>query len=236
MTYRFTSGMLAALALAASGCGLISSDVTNFDLTLKDKEFTVDATSWDITQAEADLFLNTSCAGSPNVCSSAARAACPMNCSGTCNATSQTCDLALDVSLYQMVDLLTEQPELKSINDEPVVKVTLNTLTYEVKANTLNVDTPEMTVFVAPMSIMDPNDPQAKAIGTIAPVPAGTITEGPQPMTLTPNGRADLTAIMGNFQTPFNVIVGSTLVVTQGSPLPQGRLDAAVQIKATAGL
>ena len=37
---------LAFAALAfLGGCGLISSDVTNFDLTLKPKQFTVDASS-----------------------------------------------------------------------------------------------------------------------------------------------------------------------------------------------
>lgn len=227
----------AALAIAAStGCGLISSDVTNFDLTLPDKRFTVDSASWDVTDAEAQAFLSTSCAGSPNVCSSAARQACPMNCSGECNSSTQTCDLALDVSLVQGVDLINEQPELKSINDEPVIKVEIDSVTWEVTANTLNVPTPEMLVYVAPMSVMDPNDPEAKAIGTILAVPAGTLTDGPQQLAFTPTGKADLVGMMSNFKTPFNVIVGSTLVVRQGQPIPSGRADAVVHIKAHAGL
>ena len=48
---------------------------------------------------------------------------------------------------------------------------------YEVTSNTLNVETPPMTVYVAPMSVMDPEDPMAKLIGTIDAVPAGTTVD-----------------------------------------------------------
>ena len=44
---------LAALVLPA--CGLIDSDVTNFDLTLPDKAFSVDASGWQVDQATRDV-------------------------------------------------------------------------------------------------------------------------------------------------------------------------------------
>lgn len=225
------------VAVGMAGCGLIDSDVTNFDLTLPDKEFTIDASAWQVDQTAAMSYLQTSCASMPTLCAMAADQACGQDdCTGTCNPTSQRCELALEVSLYQPIDLITEKPELKSINDEPVIKVTLDSVTYEVDMNTLNVATPVMTIYVAPMSVMEPSDPAAKAIGTIASVPAGTTVTTPQPITFTATGKADLIGMMNNFKTPFNVIVGSTLVVTQGQPVPQGQLDAVVHIKAHAGL
>lgn len=224
------------VTLAASGCGLISSDVTNFDLTLPDKNFTIDATGWQVNQQQADLLLGTNCSAQPTVCASAAQQACQMGCTGTCNASSHTCDLSLDVSLYQPINLLTEKPELKSINDEPVIKVTIDSVTYEVTQNTLNVATPEMIIYVAPMSVMDPKDPQAKAIGTIAPVPAGTTTTKPENIAFNATGKAELVNIMSTFKTPFNVLVGSTVVVRAGTPVPTGKLDAVVHIKGHAGL
>ncbi|MBA2541182.1 MAG: hypothetical protein H0V17_16190 [Deltaproteobacteria bacterium] len=224
------------VAALSAGCGLISSDVTNFDLTLPDKAFSVDAASWEIDDAEAQPLLQTSCTGNETVCASAAQAACPMNCDGECNASTQTCDLSLAVSLYQTVDLLNEKPELQQINDEPVIKVTLQSVTWEVTANTLNTATPPMKVYVAPMSVMDPNSPDAKEIGTIAGVDAGMVTDAPQQIAFTATGRADLIAAMSTFKTPFNVIVGSTITIGQGDSVPQGRLDAVVQIKASAGL
>jgi hypothetical protein len=232
---RFGVGLVLGLSLA--GCGLISSDVSNFDLTLPDKKFTIDASGWAVDQAAADMVLSTSCAGVPTICSSAAEAACATGCSGTCNA-SQTCDLSLDISRAQPVNLLVEKPELQSINDQPVIKVTIDSVTYSVTANTLSVDTPELTVYVAPISLtkVTRSDPQVKAIGTIAPVPAGTVTSSPQTLVFTPTGRADLVDIMSSFQTPFNVLVGASLVVTAGQLVPSGKLDAVVYIRGHAGL
>lgn len=232
---RVGLGLVIGLSLAS--CGLISSDVTNFDLTLPDKKFTIDTASWQVDEMAANFYLMQSCATSPDVCSTAVEQACAMGCTGTCNA-AKTCDLSLDVSLSQPVNLVMEKPELKSINDEPVIKVTIDSVTYEVTSNTLSVDTPEVTVYVAPMSVVnvDPTDPQIKAIGTIAPVPAGQVTSSPQPIMFTSEGRAELVNIMSSFKTPFNVLVGSTLVVTSGQPVPTGRLDAVVHIKGHAGL
>ncbi|HEU0036828.1 MAG TPA: hypothetical protein VFQ53_39735 [Kofleriaceae bacterium] len=209
--------------------------MTDFDLTLPEKRFTVDTSSWDVDSVQAEAYLQTSCASAPTICSSAAQQACAMDCSGECNASTQTCDLTLDVSLYQMIDLVTEKPELKSLNDEPVIQVTIDRVAYEVTTNTLNVDTPEMVVYVAPMSVMEPNDPQAKPIGTIDPVPAGT-TVASREITFTPTGRADLIAVMSTYKTPFNVLVGSALTVRSGQQLPAGKLDAVVRIKAHAGI
>ena len=52
----------------------------------------------------------------------------------------QTCDMSLAVSLYQNVNLVMEKPELKTINSEPVINVTIDSVTYDVAMNTLNVD------------------------------------------------------------------------------------------------
>jgi hypothetical protein len=229
-------GLTALSPLA--GCGLISSDVTNFDLTLPPKKFTIDTGGWKVDKTAADLYLRQSCTMS-QTCNSAVQLACAMGCSGSCNmAQPQTCDLSLDVSLSQKVDLVMERPELKSINDEPVIKVTIDSVTYEVVSNTLNVDTPEVTIYVAPVAVVtaDPKDPQVKAIGTIAPVPAGQTTNGPQPIMFTPTGRAALVAIMSTFKTPFNVLAGASIVVSAGQPVPSGKLEAVVNIKGHAGL
>jgi len=229
-------GALLALALGsglASGCGLISSDVTNFNLDLPEKKFSVDTASWDVDPQLADAYFNTTCASSTQ-CNTAAELACAMDCTGTCNASSR-CELNMEVGLHQGVNLVMEKPELQSINDEPVIKVTIDSLTYGITTNTLNVDTPELAVYVAPMSIMDPKAPEAKMIGTIPPVPAG-MTLVDQEIVFTPDGKQQLVAVMNNYKTPFNVIVGSTLTIAAGEPIPMGKLDAVVRIRAHAGL
>ena len=219
------------------GCGLISSDVTNFDLTLPDKKFTIDASGWNVDATKANTYLGLSCASNATLCSSAVAQACPMGCSGTCNA-AKTCDLSLDVSLSQKVDLVAEKPELKSINDEPVIKVSIDSVTYEVTSNTLNVATPTIDIYVGSTSVVDPTDPTnpGTLIGTIPPIPAGQTTSGRQMLMFTPTGKDELVKIMSTFKTPFNVLVGSSLLVTAGQPVPMGKLESVVHITAHAGL
>jgi len=229
----FAVGLGVSSVLAA--CGLISSDVTNFDLTLPDKKFTVDMGGWQFSSAARDTYLMRDCSANPTVCNTAVQQVCTMGCSGSCGA-SNTCDLSLDVSLSQTVNLLMGKPELKSINDEPVIKVTIDSVTYEITSNTLNVDTPEFTVYVAPASVLKTTDAQSKAIGKIPPVPAGWVTEAAHSFTFTANGRDELVNLMSSFKTPFNVLVGSSLVVTANEPVPTGKLDAVIHIKGHAGL
>jgi hypothetical protein len=226
-------------ALLVSGCGLIDSDVTNFDLTLPDKGFSVDASGWQVNQTAADQFLMMGCqAPEPNICTTAAMQACPMNCTGKCGDTN-TCELRLNIAAYKSIDLVMEKPELQQINDKPVIKVAIDSVRYTVTMNSLNVATPEMGVYVAPITVMDPKDPLARHVGIIASVPAGA-TVAARDMTYTNDGKAVLADTMGTYKTPFNVIVGTSrdnpIVIGQGDMVPTGKLDAVIQIKAHAGL
>jgi hypothetical protein len=186
----------------------------------------------------ADTFLNTSCSSSPSVCASAVSTACPMNCTGTCSTSTSKCELALNVSTYKSIDLVSEQPELSTLNDEPVIKVTIDSVKYAVTANTLSVPTPEMGVYVAPINVMDPLNPMAKKIGTIQAVPPGA-TVASRDMDYTTDGKAALIEAMSTYKNPFNVIVGTgenPIMVTTASMVPTGKLDAVIQIKAHAGI
>jgi hypothetical protein len=237
MTYLRACALAVVAAVSVlGGCGLISSDVTDFDLTLPDKTFTIDAASWQVDGSDAQQVLAQSCAQAPTACESAAMAACKAGCSGTCDSGTQTCDMSFAVSLYQNVNLVMEKPELQTINSEPVIHVTIDSVTYDVAMNTLNVDTPPMTIFVAPATVMDPTDPMAVAIGTLAGQPAMTTTTMPATLMFTDAGKQQLITTMSNYKTPFNIIVGSTLTAKQGDPIPMGQLQAVVHIKAHAGV
>jgi hypothetical protein len=85
------------------------------------------------------------------------------------------------------------------------------------------------------MSVMDPDDPDARLVGTIAPVAAGaTVPMGE--LAFTADGKQALVDIMSTYKNPFNIIVGATIRVESGDMVPTGRLDAVVQITAHAGL
>lgn len=231
---RLGALVVALLVPLGTGCGLISSDVTNFNLDLPDKKFSIDTMSWNVDQQMADQALMTACTSNAQ-CMTAAENVCQMDCSGMCNAQSR-CTINLDVGLHTSINLLMEKPELQQINDKAVIEVEIDDVLYLVEQNTLNVATPEIGIYVAPMSVMDPKDPMAKKIGTIPIVTAGMTTPTAQKMTFTADGRANLTSVMGNFKTPFNVIVGSTLTMTAGAPIPSGRLDSVVHIRAHVGI
>ena len=234
---------LAAAVLGVSlvaGCGLISSDVTNFDLMLPEKKFTIDASGWQV-DANKNPFSNGTlasvpCSSMPSVCGMAVAQACASDCSSTCDIVANSCQLSLDISRPLKVDLLTDQPDLKTINDQPVIKVSIDSVTYAVTFNSLNVDTPEIDVYVAPLSALKPTDPEAKLVGTIPAIPKGMTIPEPQALEFTPTGKAELINIMSKFKTPFNVLVASHLVVRAGQMLPTGKLDAVVRIRGHAGL
>ncbi|HEY0253995.1 MAG TPA: hypothetical protein VGC41_20840 [Kofleriaceae bacterium] len=223
--------------IALSGCGLISSNVTSYDLDLPAKSFSVDTNGWQVSQASADAVLAKSCAMTPTVCSVAVTSACPTNnCTGECDAADHTCNLGLEIAVHQTIDLLSEKPELKSIDGATsLLQVTVTSVTYEVTGNTLDIATPELAVYIAPMAVMDPHDAGAQQIGTIAIVPASTIEPSTE-MKWVDGGQDVLSETLASFKNPFNVIVGGTLTLHSGYAVPMGKLDANVHIKATASL
>jgi hypothetical protein len=228
--YRAVAALIAASVLGLGGCGLIDSDITDFNLSINDKTFTVDTAQWEL--ADQSTFPEVDCSVM-DVCSAAVMQSCMSdNCFGSCDG--QNCQALILVSLWVEIDLLDEHPELEEIDN--IVSVTINRVEYEISENTLTIDTPVMTLYVAPATVMSPGDPQAQEIGTIAPVTAGMPTTEPLEVNLTPEGRDNLREFMSQYRTPFNIIVGSEVEIMAGDPIPMGRLEANVRVTATAGL
>jgi hypothetical protein len=227
--------LLCGLALA-SGCGVISNDTQPIDVSLQDKSFTVDASAWGVDDAAVASYLAQSCASAPSLCRTAAAQACDdTTCSGVCG-DDHVCDLALAISLWRPVDLVTEVPAVNTVSSTQMLDVTIDAVTYEVLDNSLNVDTPALTVYIGPSSATAPGDPGATAIGTISAVAAGGITDGPTMLDFDASGRQALSDALAAYDTPFNLIVGASLTVTADDPVPTGKLDAVVHVTAHAGL
>jgi hypothetical protein len=231
MTRLFVHAVLAA---AAASCGLVDPDITEFDLTLPSKQFTIDSERWGLVGADA--LVSTPCQpANPDPCAVAAEQACTENtCAAVCDSGSSTCDLTLFVALYQGVDLTTEKPELQTIEDQPLLDVTIDAINFEVSENTMNVETPEMVVYAAPATVMAP-EARAKRIGTVPSLPPG-VTRSLTPITFDAMGRENLASFMADFRTPFNIIVGSELLVESGDMIPAGSLTVRVVVEAHAGL
>jgi len=218
--------------LAGAGCGLIDSDVTDIDISLPEREVTVDTADWQL--ANMDRLEQVDCSENAQVCSTGLAALCGSDevCSGACGS-SDSCEVSVRVALWHTFDLAAERPELEQIEGQPLVEVRIERVYYSVDENSLDVTSPPLTVYVAPEGVMSPDDIQAEAIGTIAPVPAGTRVEEAD-VELTEEGVELLAARMKEYQTPFNLIVGSEVRLEAGDKLPQGRMVTVVKATAVA--
>src|SRR5437763_1625278 len=135
-----------AMASALAGCGLVDSNVTNFDLYIKDKMFTGDTSQWQLQGV--DQYTSAQCAPSPDPCAAALQQAMACKdgqCFGQCDPNTNTCKLQIMLSLWQTVDMSSDNPEINTVASEPVVQVTIDSIAYQVIENTLNVATPVMT-------------------------------------------------------------------------------------------
>ncbi len=225
--------LLLAVALAAApavSCGLISSDVTDFNLRLPEKEFNLDTQDWMLTVTGQMPTLDCP----PVDCAVATTQICEQGaCSADCDANAH-CQAHVTVSVFQMFDLKNEAPELQTIDSEAVISVTVETIKFKVSTNTLNIDSPPLTVYLAPNGVSDPNDPMAEEIGTIASVAAGQTGEGE--IMLSETGKASMEQFMSNWRVPFNVIVTGRVTIMAGQAVPEGKLTGAVTVTAHAGL
>lgn len=230
--HRLLLSGLAAAALAA--CGLIDPDIADFDLSLPEKAIVVDTGQWDLPAEESMPSID--CSENAGACSLGIATLCGAEgvCFGSCSA-EQTCDVKVLVNLWHNFDLAKEKPELEEIEGQPLVSVRIKKIAYRISENTLNIDTPAMTVYVAPAGVMAPGDPQAEAVGTLNPVPAGMVV-AEQDVNLSPDGREILARYMRQYSVPFNLIVGTDIDIHAGDLVPTGRLTAVVLVTAVAGI
>ena len=218
--------------LAGAGCGLVDSDVTDIDLSLPEREVTVDTADWQLSSNER--LQSVDCSADQDVCSTGLAELCGSQdvCSGTCGA-GQRCEISVRVALWHTFDLGAERPELQQIEGQPLVDVRIERVYYTVSENSLDVDSPPLTVYVAPEGIMSPDDNQAQAVGTIPSVSAMTTVEEAD-VELTADGKDRLAAFMKDYDTPFNLIVGSELTIAAGDHLPHGRMVTVIKATAVA--
>jgi hypothetical protein len=222
-----------AMTMALAGCGVIDPNITRFDLRLPERMFTVDTDQWQLTGSGAVL-PDVPCSADPTICETEVEAMCGVDqCTGMCVAGS--CQMVVQVTLWRMVDLYAENPELETINEQPLVDVTIESVHYAVTENTLNVDTPAFTLYMAPANVMTPTDPAAREAGVIPPIPAGS-QQAQTDIMVSSAQEQTLEDFMRDYQTPFNLIISGTITVAPGDPIPTGRITADVGVDASAGI
>ncbi len=224
---------IAAMFTLLSGCGVIDPDIARFDLRMPARTFTVDTEQWDLMASSA-VFPDIPCS-SDAMCDAPVAAICQgEQCAGEC-AANGFCEMTAEVSLWRAVDLYSENPELQTINNQPLVDVRIERVHYTISENSLNVETPPFTLYMAPQGVMDPSDPSAREVGEIPAIAAGMQT-GQTDVIVSAAQEAALEDFMGDYQTPFNVIAATVMRVQPGDPIPMGAITAIVGVDASAGL
>lgn len=217
-----------ASALAVAGCGLIGNDVTTVTVSLPARDFRVDSADWQLPNQPIipDFTCSTDCTAlAEQICTE-------QNCTAEC--ADGRCVAKIPVSLKNDLDLSKDSPSYQQVASLPAVEVELQSVTFNITENSLNLDTPELSVYFGPTSITSPNDAAAELVGTIPSVQAGQI--GVRPVTFSANGRAVVKKFMDDYRTPFRVLIYSVVVVRGGQDSPNGRLVGQVTATATVGL
>ena len=220
-----------SLVLFTSACGLIDSDVTDFNLKLPEKDFNVDTADWNLA-VEGETIPSVPCP--PADCTAAADQFCTAgSCTADCDANAH-CQAHVSVSVFQSFDLANEAPELAEIASKPIASVTVESIAFRIKENTLNVPTPPLELYLAPQGVSDPASDEAEHIGTLAPV--AVATTGEVELELSESGRAKMSEYMKDYKTPFTVIVAGDAALQAGQPVPAGKMKGVVTVTAHAGL
>jgi len=205
------------------GCGLISSDISKLTFDLPTETYTFDTSMW--SNLPKGTIPAVPC---PAIDCCTAGSAVGIDCSTTmltCNA-SGVCEADVPESAASSVNLAMQVPVLQSFPSHALSSITIKSISYTVSNNSLNIDLPPMTIYLAPDGVTDPKDPRAQEFGTIPAIPAMTDPSGM--VMLVPNAAAVFAQFTGNISTPFTIIAAGTVAIPSGSPAPSGAITLSV--------
>jgi hypothetical protein len=211
---RLLLGTGAALLMVTIGCGLIDTDITSvgFDLPKRSYEFNTEG-----VDLPADNSVVIPCG-----------AACvdPFVCQN------DVCTAVVSVTQSTPMDLGKEAPELGSVTGS--VDITVDRINYTVTTNTLNIEVPPISLYLAPAGVTDPADSRAMLFGTIPAVPASETVSGQ--VQLASNSGAVFKSFTKDLSMPFNFIAATTVTIASGAGVPSGRIVFSVTGRLSASL
>ena len=213
---RFVSSRRALVVLGATGCGLLSADLTRVSFYLPTKTYSFDTASWQLPAGTVPSVACTTaadCCGLPGLDCTTHQLSCD----------SGMCALHQTVTVSQSLNLGQEVPEVHSA--QSLADVLISQIKYTV-VSTLNVPLPPVTIYLAPSGVVDPGDARAKKFGTVPPSPAAMTTSGS--VALEPDAQTTFAGYAQMVDTPFMFIATTTVVVAGGMPIPMGAADVSV--------
>jgi hypothetical protein len=210
------------IALLA-GCGLISSDISKLTFDLPTETYSFDTAMW--SNLPKGTVPAIPC---PAIDCCMAGAAAGIDCSTTmltCNS-SGVCEADVPESAASSVNLAMQVPVLQTFGGQALSSITISSISYVVSNNSLNIDLPAMTIYLAPDGVTDPKDSRALPFGTIPVIPKMTDPSGM--VMLVPNAAQVFAKFTGNISMPFNIIAAGTVSIPGGSDVPSGAITLSV--------
>jgi hypothetical protein len=239
MTSRRVWRKFSVGVLLVGGCGLLSEldklKSINFDLPPRSYSVSTSDPQWKMPPA---TFPMVSCGDGPSAqtkdCCSALPGMPPLDCSRaplTCE--ESVCALKFPYEQVQKVDLVQEVPALASVKGQIFSDVFLKQIDLTID-NSMNVTLPPVYLYLAPANVTSASHKDARRIATIPMKPPGF--KGMESIPLDAEAQRTFSTFAKDFQTPFNIIISTTILIKGGTPAPMGKLDVTVGGKAEAKL
>jgi hypothetical protein len=217
---------LASLMGLVVGCGLISSDVAEIKFNLPARMYSFDSSSFGVP---AGISGEVPC-GAGQIVTDCCNPPPPLpapDCSVnalTCEQNENGMDVCMaqaSVSQSQTMNLGQDVQQLSGLTG--LVSISIKRISYDVTVNTLDVNVPDVVLYLAPSGVTDPHDPSAKKFGTLPAIPAMTTVSGD--VVLEPDSASVLESFTSNIRSPFTFIAATTLKVSHS---PTGRIDMTI--------
>jgi hypothetical protein len=223
LTSRRTA--VVAVGLLLGGCGLLNAldKIKGFTFTLPRQTYTVSTSNPNWRSPPAGGLPAFPCGSGQLIADCCAP---PVDCTRSplvCEA--ERCALKFTYEQVQAVNLARDVPELGQYNGMIFTQVLLKQLELEVN-NQLNITTPPVQLFVAPANVTSPSAAGAHKLATI-PMQAPR-SQGKVIVPLDAAAQQVFSNFARDFQTPFNIILTTTILVKSGDPVPSGQVDFAV--------
>jgi|tagenome__1003787_1003787.scaffolds.fasta_scaffold20822138_1 hypothetical protein len=211
-----------------SACGLIHElenfKGINFDLPERKYSVSTDDPSWKSPPLDGVPAVSCGAGGLVMDCCTPPPPLPAIDCARSplaCDA--GNCALEFTYDQVQGVNLAKEVPSLASSKGQIFSQVLLKTIDVTIDTNSMNVSLPPVNVYLAPASVTSSTSPMAKKVATLSMKTPGYT--GAETVPLDEAAQQLFSMYARDYQTPFNIIISTQVVLKAGSPIPKGKLD-----------
>jgi hypothetical protein len=203
--------VVGALLLGALGCGLISSDITKVTFDLPPKHYVFTTQGFTVPPGAANVRLTCGSGGVVPTCPAPA----------TCD--DGVCTVHYPLTVVQKMDFKKDAADIAKYSS--LANISIDRIRYDV-VSTANIAIPPLSIYLAPVTVTNPDDPEAKKFGTVPQIEAGATVSGD--VVKEPTADATFAAFAADVMTPFNFITTTTVVWESGTPIPSGMVDITI--------